>query len=33
VIFSDGIEHDFLAFNAGTAATITLAERQGHLVV
>lgn len=33
VIFSDGIEHDFLAFNAGTQATITLAERQGLLVV
>jgi hypothetical protein len=33
VIFSDGIEQDFIAFNAGTLATITLAEKQGHLVV
>jgi NAD kinase len=33
VIFSDGIESDFLAFNSGTQATITLAEKKGHLVV
>ncbi|HBT84214.1 MAG TPA: sugar kinase [Desulfuromonas sp.] len=33
VIFSDGIEHDFLAFNAGTLATITLADKKGQLVV
>jgi NAD kinase len=32
VIFSDGIEADFLEFNAGTLATISLAERQGFLV-
>lgn len=33
VIFSDGIEADFLEFNAGTRAVVTLAERQGLLVV
>jgi NAD kinase len=33
VIFSDGIESDYLAFNSGTIATISLAERQAHLVV
>jgi NAD kinase len=33
VIFSDGIESDFLAFNAGTQALIGPAERQGRLVV
>jgi NAD kinase len=33
VIFSDGIEADFLEFNAGTRATIGVAERQGLLVV
>jgi hypothetical protein len=32
VIFSDGIEADFLEFNAGTRATIEVAERQGVLV-
>ncbi|EJK81608.1 hypothetical protein [Rhizobium sp. AP16] len=32
VIFSDGIEIDFLAFNAGTQATIGPADRQGLLV-
>ena len=32
VIFSDGIESDFLAFNAGALATITVAERSGRLV-
>jgi NAD kinase len=33
VIFSDGIENDFLEFNSGTRATISLAERQGVLVM
>jgi NAD kinase len=33
VIFSDGIENDFLEFNSGTRATIALAERKGVLVV
>jgi NAD kinase len=33
VIFSDGIEADFLQFNSGTEATITVAERRGKLVV
>jgi hypothetical protein len=33
VIFSDGIEADFLEFNSGTRATITLAEKRGCLVV
>ena len=33
VIFSDGIETDFLRFNAGVEATITLARTQGRLVV
>jgi hypothetical protein len=33
VIFSDGIENDFLEFNSGSRAVITLAERQGVLVV
>lgn len=33
VIFSDGIEADFLEFNSGTRAVVTLAERQGALVV
>lgn len=32
VIFSDGIEADFLEFNAGTRATISIADRQGVLV-
>lgn len=32
VIFSDGIESDFLKFNSGTEATITIARRKGHLV-
>ena len=32
VIFSDGIETDYLAFNSGTLATITLAAKKGHLV-
>ncbi|MGZ4964206.1 MAG: sugar kinase [Limisphaerales bacterium] len=33
VIFSDGIEKDFLEFNSGTTARITIAERNGVLVV
>lgn len=33
VIFSDGIENDFLEFNSGTRAEITVAERRGHLAV
>jgi NAD kinase len=33
VIFSDGIEKDFLEFNSGTQAVINLAERKGVLVV
>ena len=33
VIFSDGIEQDFLEFNSGTRATIGIAERKGVLVV
>lgn len=33
VIFSDGIEADFLEFNSGTEASITLAAERGRLVV
>lgn len=32
VIFSDGIESDFLRFNSGTEATISVAGKKGHLV-
>jgi hypothetical protein len=32
VIFSDGIEGDFLEFNSGSQAEITVAERKGQLV-
>lgn len=32
VIFSDGIESDFLAFNSGIEATISVSERVGHLI-
>lgn len=32
VIFSDGIESDFLRFDSGTLATITLAAKKGRLV-
>ena len=32
VIFSDGIEADFLSFNAGATARIGLAERKAQLV-
>jgi hypothetical protein len=33
VIFSDGVEADFLAFNSGAIATIALAEKKTNLVV
>ncbi len=33
VIFSDGIEDDYLEFNSGTHASIKVSEKQGHLVV
>jgi NAD kinase len=33
VIFSDGIESDYLAFNSGSIGRIGLAERQAHLIV
>lgn len=33
VIFSDGIEKDFLEFNSGTQAVIGIAERKGVLIV
>jgi len=33
VIFSDGIEKDFLEFNSGTTATITIAKKRGCLVL
>ena len=33
VIFSDGIEADYLEFNAGARVTIAVAERRGRLVV
>ncbi|MDR2048774.1 MAG: sugar kinase [Treponema sp.] len=33
VIFSDGIESDFIAFNSGTEALITIAEKKGRMVV
>ena len=32
VIFSDGVESDFLHFNSGTQATIAIARKAGHLV-
>jgi NAD kinase len=32
VIFSDGIEKDFLEFNSGTQAVISIADRKGRLV-
>lgn len=32
VIFSDGIENDFLEFNSGTQATIGIADKKGALV-
>jgi len=33
VIFSDGIESDFLEFNAGMTAVIEIATRSGRLVL
>jgi hypothetical protein len=33
VIFSDGIESDFLEFNSGAKAEITVSSRRGCLVV
>jgi len=33
VIFGDGIENDFLQFNSGIEATITVAEKKGYLVI
>ena len=33
VIFSDGIESDFIAFNSGTEVEITLADKRGKMVV
>lgn len=33
VIFSDGIENDFLEFNSGTETTIKIADKKGMLVV
>ena len=33
VIFSDGIESDFIAFNSGTEAVISLAEKKGRIVI
>jgi len=33
VIFSDGIENDYLQFNSGTEAIISIADHKGLLVV
>lgn len=33
VIFSDGIENDYLKFTSGIEATISVAEKKGHLVI
>ena len=33
VIFSDGIEQDYLQFNSGHTATINLAEHKARLIV
>lgn len=33
VIFSDGMEDDYLEFNSGMTATISIAEKCGHVVV
>ncbi len=33
VIFSDGMESDFIQFNSGTVASITVADKKGHLVI
>lgn len=33
VIFSDGVESDFLEFRSGVAAEISIAEKKGQLVL
>lgn len=33
VIFSDGMEQDFLQFNSGAAVTVSIAKQRGYLVV
>lgn len=33
VLFSDGIEDDYLQFNSGAIARIGLAEKKVHLIV
>ena len=33
VLFSDGIEHDYIEFNSGASATISLASVHGNLVI
>lgn len=33
VIFSDGIEFDFIDFNSGSEATISISEQRAHLVI
>jgi hypothetical protein len=33
IIFSDGIESDFISFNSGAEAVISLAEKKGRMVV
>jgi hypothetical protein len=33
IIFSDGVETDFLKFNSGTIATIGLANEKAKLVI
>jgi hypothetical protein len=33
VIFSDGSENDYIAFNSGAEVVIGLADKRGHMVV
>jgi NAD kinase len=33
IIFSDGIENDYIQFNSGIEATISVADKKGHLVI
>jgi hypothetical protein len=33
VIFSDGVENDFLEFNSGSIARFTVSSQRAHLVV
>ncbi|WP_411342781.1 sugar kinase [Paenibacillus sp. WLX1005] len=33
VIFSDGVESDYLEFNSGVSATISIAQQKAHLVI